>query len=63
MSEPQSSSAAAAGIMLLLVIVVCSGVGGGIGALVGSPAPFAVGGGALGLVAGFALVYSRFKNI
>jgi hypothetical protein len=49
--------------MLLLVIVVCAAAGAGIGALAGSPAPFAIGGGALGLVAGFALVYSRFKNI
>jgi hypothetical protein len=63
MSEPPRSSAAGAGIMLVLVIVVCAAVGLGIGALTGSPAPFAIGGGAVGLVAGFALVYSRFKNI
>ncbi len=50
--------------MLLTTIVVCAGVGYGVGALAGgSPALFAVVGGGIGLAAGFALVYARFKNI
>jgi hypothetical protein len=64
MSESPRSSAAGAGIMLLMTIVICAGVGYAIGALVGeSAALFAIGGGAIGLAAGFALVYTRFKNI
>ena len=63
MSEPPNGSAAAAGIMLLVTIVVCAAVGLGVGTLVGAAAPLAVGGGFVGIVLGFALVYSRFKNI
>ena len=64
MSEPPGNSAAAAGIMLLMTIVVCAGLGYAAGALTGgSPALFAIAGGAVGLAAGFALVYTRFKNI
>jgi len=63
MSQPPSGSAAAAGIMLLMTIVVCAAVGFGVGTLVGAAAPLAVAGGFVGLVLGFVLVYSRFKNI
>ena len=63
MTEPPRRSAAGAGMMLLLVIVVCTAAGLGVGTLAGSPAPFAVAGGAIGLLAGFALVYARFKDI
>ena len=43
--------------------MLCALVGLGIGALVGAPAPLAILGGAVGLAAGFWLVYSRFRNI
>jgi len=49
--------------MLLMTIVVCAAVGFGMGTLVGAAAPLAVAGGFVGLVLGFVLVYSRFKNI
>lgn len=49
--------------MLLLTIVVCAAVGLGVGTLVGAAAPLAIAGGFVGLVLGFALVYTRFKNI
>lgn len=61
--KPPSRNAAAAGFMLLLTIVICAGIGGGVGALVGAPALLALAGGFLGLFAGFALVYTRFRNI
>jgi hypothetical protein len=62
MTEP-SRNAAGAGLMLLMTIVLCAMIGLGLGALVGAPAPFAIAGGFFGLGAGFALVYSRFKDI
>jgi len=49
--------------MLLLTIVACAALGYGLGVLLGTPAPFAVIGGFVGLVAGFALVYKRFRNL
>jgi hypothetical protein len=42
---------------------LCALAGLGIGALAGAPAPLAIVGGAVGLAAGFWLVYSRFKDI
>jgi hypothetical protein len=58
-----SANAAAAGIMLLLTIVVFAGAGAGLGALFGAPGLSAVAGGFVGIFAGFALVYTRFRNI
>ena len=49
--------------MLLITIVACAAVGFGVGALTGSPALLTIAGGFVGLVLGFALVYTRFKNI
>ncbi|MBA2793762.1 MAG: hypothetical protein H0U32_07240 [Thermoleophilaceae bacterium] len=58
-----SRNAAAAGMMLILTIVIFAGVGAGLGALFGAPGLTAVAGGFVGIVAGFALVYTRFKDI
>ena len=63
LSQPQRGSAAAAGIMLVLAIVICTAIGLGLGLLVQAPAPLAIAGGFIGLVLGFALVYTRFKDI
>lgn len=49
--------------MLLITIVVCAAVGLGIGTLLGLAAPLAVLGGFVGLVLGFGIVYTRFRNI
>lgn len=54
---------AAAGTLLVATIVLCALAGLGAGALVGATAPLAILGGGVGLVAGFWLVYSRFRNI
>ncbi len=61
--KPSSRNAAAAGFMLLLTIVICAAIGGGVGALLGAPELLALAGGFVGLFAGFALVYTRFRNI
>ena len=63
MSRRPSSNPAAAGAMLLATILLCTGIGLGVGALVGLPVPLALAGLFLGSVAGFALVYTRFRDI
>jgi hypothetical protein len=49
--------------MLVVTIVACAAVGLGIGALLGAPGPLAGLGGFVGLFVGFAVVYSRFKDL
>lgn len=49
--------------MLLASIITCGGIGLGIGALLGLTVPFALTGLFAGLMVGFALVYTRFKDI
>lgn len=63
MSEPRRTNPAAAGALIVAAIVLCGLIGLGLGALVGIPVPFALVGVFAGLAAGFALVYSRFKDI
>jgi hypothetical protein len=67
MSEPRRERSTAdprmAGFLLVAVILAVTGAGLGIGALLSLPVPFALGGLFVGLVAGFALVYSRFRDI
>ena len=63
MTEGPAKGAAGAGMLLISTILVCAAIGLGIGALIGAPAPFALGAGGVGVVLGFSLVYSRFKNI
>jgi hypothetical protein len=54
---------AVAGSLLVGTIVLGAGVGAGIGALIGAAAPLALLGFFVGLVAGFALVRSRFSDL
>jgi hypothetical protein len=63
MSRQSANAPAGAGLMLLSAIVLGTAIGIGLGALVGAVSILAVLGGFVGLVAGFALVYQRFKNI
>lgn len=58
-----SANPAAAGALLITPILLLGGAGLGIGALVGLPVPFAFAGLLAGLVVGFAVVYSRFRDI
>jgi hypothetical protein len=59
----KGSNPAAAGALLVTPIVLLGAAGLGIGALVGFPVPFAFAGLLAGLVVGFAIVYSRFRDI
>jgi hypothetical protein len=52
-----------AGFLLLSVVVLCIGVGAGVGALLGSIAPFAILGTFAGFAAGIALVHSRYRTL
>jgi hypothetical protein len=52
-----------AGTLLIAAILVCMGIGVGIGALVGAVVPLGLLGLFAGLGVGFALVYSRFKDL
>jgi hypothetical protein len=59
----RSRDAALAGFMLVVTAVLCGGVGLGIGAAIGAPALLGILGLFIGFGAGFALVYTRFKDI
>jgi hypothetical protein len=63
MSDRRRTDPAAAGALLLASILTCGGIGLGIGALLGISAPLALTGLFAGLVVGFALVYTRFRDI
>jgi hypothetical protein len=59
----RSRDPAAAGALLIGSIVVCGGVGFALGSLVGVAGLAAGLGGFAGLILGFALVYTRFKDL
>lgn len=63
MTRPRGPDPRGAGVTLVAAVLLCGAVGLGIGALVGLPVPFALAGFFAGLAVGFALVYSRFKDI
>ena len=63
MTDPSPRDAAGAGLTLVVTIVLCGGIGLGIGALADVPVPFLIAGLFIGLFAGFALVYTRFKDL
>ncbi|HXD59026.1 MAG TPA: hypothetical protein VN606_13960 [Thermoleophilaceae bacterium] len=59
----RSRDAALAGFMLLTTAVLCAGVGLAVGAVLGVPALLGILGLFIGFGIGFALVYSRFKDL
>jgi hypothetical protein len=63
MTDDRARSTAGAGALLIAAILACGGLGLGLGAVVGAPAPLALAGGAVGVVVGFRVVYARFKDI
>ena len=63
MSEPRRADPAAAGLMLVVTILLCAGAGLGLGALAGIALPLGLAGFFVGLVVGFLIVHSRFKDI
>jgi F0F1-type ATP synthase assembly protein I len=63
MTQTPAKGTAGAGILLISTILIGAGLGLGIGAIVGAQAPLLIGGAAVGVVIGFWIVYSRFKEI
>jgi hypothetical protein len=63
MDDKPPNRGAVAGTLLVAAIVLCAAIGLGLGELVGAPAPLAIVGVFVGLGAGFAIVYQRFKDI
>ena len=55
--------AAAAGLMIVVSLLLCATAGFGIGSLVGAAVPLAFVGGFVGLILGFWVVYTRFKDL
>jgi hypothetical protein len=63
MTKRPGSDPAAAGVTLVATILLCSGAGLGLGLLVGAPVPLVLAGVFAGSIAGFALVYARYKDL
>jgi len=59
----RSRDAALAGFLLLMTAVLCAGVGLAVGAVLGVPALLGILGLFIGFGIGFALVYSRFRDL
>jgi hypothetical protein len=55
--------AMSAGLYLVTALLAGGAIGFGIGSLVGAPMPLAIVGGFAGLILGFRLVYTRFKEL
>jgi hypothetical protein len=52
-----------AGSLIVATIVLCAGIGFGVGALVGLTVPLGLAGLFAGVVAGLALVITRFRDL
>ena len=63
MTDPSPRNAAGAGLTLVVTMLLFAGIGLAAGALGGAPVPFLLAGLFAGLLAGFALVYTRFKDL
>jgi hypothetical protein len=55
--------AALAGMMLVSSLVALAAAGFGVGSALGAQVPLAFAGGFIGLIVGFWLVYTRFKDL
>ena len=63
MIERRRGAAGLAGLMLVVTIALSAGIGFAAGSLVGLAVPLGLAGVFVGLIAGFALVYTRFKHL
>jgi len=63
MTDPSRPSPAGAGLTLVATMLLCGAVGLGAGALFDLAVPLGIAGLFIGIAAGFALVYSRFRDI
>jgi len=59
----RSRDAALAGFLLVTTALLCGGIGVGLGLALGVPALLGILGLFIGFGAGFALVYSRYKDL
>ena len=55
--------AALAGMMLVSSMLLVAAIGFGVGSPFGAQLPLALAGGFIGLIVGFRLVYTRFKDL
>lgn len=62
-ARPEPPNGAVAGFLLLAVVVLCAGIGAALGALFDAVALLAIAGVFVGFIAGFALVYSRYRTL
>ena len=63
MTEPRRTDPATAGALLVASVLLCGGAGLGVGALAGAAVPLGLAGFFAGLVVGFVVVHSRFRDI
>lgn len=63
MTRKPVARGASAGALALATLLACTAIGGGIGALVGAVVPLGLAGFFVGVVAGFYVVYARFKDL
>ena len=61
--RPPATHPLVAGSLALTVMLVCAAVGFGIGSLVGAEVPLGLAGLFIGVIAGFAVVHARFKDL
>lgn len=62
-SRPERPSGAVAGFLLISVVVLGAAIGTGLGALLDATALLGIIGVFVGFVAGFLLVYSRYRTL
>jgi presenilin-like A22 family membrane protease len=58
-----SRDAALAGMLLVSSMLLCAAIGFGAGLAFGMQLPLALAGGFIGLIVGFRVVYTRFKDL
>ena len=63
MTDPSPRNPAGAGLVLVVTMLLCAAIGLAGGALAGAPVPFPPAGPSAGLFVGFALVYTRLKDL
>lgn len=63
MTDPSRPSPVGAGLTLVAAMLLCGALGLGVGGLVGWAVPLGIAGLFAGTGAGFALVYTRFRDI
>jgi hypothetical protein len=63
MTDPSGMNPAGAGLTLVATMLLLGALGLGVGAVLGLPVAFMIAGVFAGLFTGFAIVYTRFRDI